>query len=111
MMIAGVNIKKGAMIVVSSGLGKYKSAYIDSRKFRPERFETEVPALQRYEHIPFYEGKRKCIGYNLALMNMRLLIGYTINKFELKVDDDLEIIMDIFLYKVKNPFIKIKLRN
>ena len=42
---------------------------------------------------------------------MKMMIGYTMNHFELKVDDDYEIIMDKAVYQCSNPLVKIKLRN
>ena len=111
MVISGVKIPRGSMLNVATGINKWNDRFIDAKKFRPERYETEVPKLKYYEYIPFYEGRRKCLGYNFALMNMRLMIGYTINTFELKVDDGFEIIMDKAVYQCSNPLVKIKLRN
>ena len=111
MKITGVNIPKGTMIFVSTGSNCQKSAFIDSRKFRPERHETEVPSLKTYEFVPFMEGKRKCLGYRFAFMMMRLMIGYTMSKFEMQIDDDFDIVMELWLYKVKDATINLKLRN
>jgi len=77
----------------------------------PERFETEVPSLDKYAYIPFYEGKRKCLGYNLADLSMKLLIGNIIDKYETKVEEDYKMCMALdAVYCVQHPYLMMKLK-
>ena len=112
MTLAGVNYKKGNIIVVPVAWKRHSKSYINAKEFRPERFEEEVPSLERYNYVPFYEGKRKCIGYVLAQMNMNLLLGYVIDKLDFKVEKDYKISMGYdAVYNVTNPIINVKLRK
>lgn len=77
--VAGVTLKKGFYIGIPVSIKKWNKKYGDAREFRPERFETEIDKLEKYEYSPFIDGKRKCIGYNLAEMNLKLMIGYLVN--------------------------------
>ena len=109
---AGIKCRKGSFVLVPTGITKWKDKYIDAKKFRPERFETEVPKLQKFEFLPFFEGKRKCVGYNLAEMNIKFLMGYLMNNLEMEVPEKHQIIMGVDgLYKCLNPMINIKLKN
>ena len=60
---------------------------------------------------PFYEGRRKCLGYNVADVNMRLLIGNIIKRFDLVMDESRPMKFRIAgLWEVANPLVKIRLR-
>ena len=60
---------------------------------------------------PFYEGRRKCLGYNVANLNMRLLIGNMIKRFDLVMDDSRPMKFGVAaLWEVSNPLVKIRLR-
>ena len=109
---AGIKCRKGSIVVVPTGLVRWNKKYIDAKKFRPERFETEVPNLQRFDYLPFLAGKRKCLGYSLAEMNVKILMGYLINKLEMEVPEKHEIKMRTNgLYQCVNPMVNIKLKN
>jgi len=112
MTIAGTKVTKGNIIIFPVSWKRYNDNFINAKEFRPERFEEEVPSLERFNYVPFYEGKRKCLGYILAQMNMNLLIGYFLDKFEVKVDKDYKINMAIdAVYNCSNPIIGVKLRT
>jgi cytochrome P450 len=60
--------------------------YPNSKQFRPERF------LERqytpYEFIPFGGGSRLCLGYALAMLEMKLVIASIVSKYNLKLADN-----------------------
>ena len=60
--------------------------YPNSKKFQPERF------LERqytpYEFIPFGGGVRLCLGYALAMLEMKLVIASIISKYNLELADN-----------------------
>ena len=110
-VIAGVKFSKGTKIVVVTAGNKYDKKFIDSHAFRPERFENEVPKFKRYDYIPFFEGKGKCPGYQMATFMMQIMMGYLNNKLELSVEKNYQIIMDSkSSYHCSNPKMDVKLR-
>ena len=108
--IAGVKFPKGTKVGTQVGNNKYNKKFIDAKEFRPERFESEVPKLGKFDYIPFYDGKRKCLGYQLGLVNMKILIGYMINKFELNAENYQVRMGGYGPYFCANPILDIKLR-
>ncbi|MEM8720131.1 MAG: cytochrome P450 [Cyanobacteria bacterium P01_G01_bin.39] len=60
--------------------------YPNSQQFRPERF------LERqytpYEFLPFGGGVRLCLGYALAMLEMKLVIASIVSKYNLELADN-----------------------
>jgi hypothetical protein len=114
MEICGIIIPKGHCIMSPVGWNRGKPYYVDALKFRPERFEEEVPRLekeQRAAHTPFYEGRRKCLGYVLAEMSVKLMVGSVLKMYELENRQDGEIRMENnFSYSTADPKIAIKMK-
>ena len=109
--IAGVELQKGTLIHFGHAFNSLNTQYVNAGTFNPLRFEEEVPKLDRYFYHPFGEGKRKCIGYSLADVNMRLLMGYTLNKTCIEVDEDYQVkFVNKGIYSCANPIVKMKLR-
>jgi hypothetical protein len=113
MELCGVKIPKGHYIMTPTGWNRDKPHFIDALKFRPERFEEEVPKLekeQRAAHTPYYEGKRKCLGFPVGELSVKLIVGYMLKMFEFENRHDEEIRMMINVaYEVVDPKIAIKL--
>ena len=66
---------------------------------------------QRASHTPFYEGRRKCMGYVQGEMSVKLLVGNMLKMFELENRQDGEIRMEINTsYAAADPKIAIKLK-
>ncbi|MEL7037125.1 MAG: cytochrome P450 [Cyanobacteria bacterium J06592_8] len=59
--------------------------YPNSKQFQPERF------LERqyspYEFLPFGGGTRLCLGYALAMLEMKLVIASIVSKYNLALAD------------------------
>ncbi len=57
--------------------------YPNSKQFQPERF------LQRqyspYEFLPFGGGVRLCLGYALAMLEMKLVLASILSKYNLEL--------------------------
>ena len=112
MEICGMTIPTGTTIIPPIGWNRDKPYFVDGAKFRPERFEEEVPKLQKEQlasHTPYYEGKRKCLGYPLGEMSVKLLIGTMLKMFEFENRQDGEIRMVIKVaYEAADPKIGVK---
>ncbi|MGL5793783.1 MAG: cytochrome P450 [Waterburya sp.] len=60
--------------------------YPEAKKFKPERFlEREYST---YEFMPFGGGNRRCIGYALALLEMKLVLATVLTKYDLTLASD-----------------------
>lgn len=85
--IAGYKLQPGNVV----GIGIYllhrqENLYPEPNKFKPERFiERQFSA---YEFMPFGGGMRKCIGYELALYLMKLILGTIVFNYKLRLADN-----------------------
>jgi cytochrome P450 len=60
--------------------------YPEPKKFKPERFiEREYSP---YEFLPFGGGNRRCIGYALALLEMKLVLAKILKEWDLSLTSD-----------------------
>ncbi|AOJ05625.1 cytochrome [Burkholderia mayonis] len=51
--------------------------------FDPENFASEAAARHRFVYFPFGGGMRKCIGFQTALLQMRVLVAVVAQHFDL----------------------------
>ncbi|KAF2192569.1 cytochrome protein [Zopfia rhizophila CBS 207.26] len=57
----------------------------DVHKFRPERFLMEnADKLTPHAYRPFEKGPRNCIGQELALLEMKVILVLTVREFDVK---------------------------
>ncbi|KAK3601082.1 hypothetical protein CHS0354_024788 [Potamilus streckersoni] len=83
--IRGYHIPKGIQIFpdISSVLSD-PVIWGDPESFRPERFISDKGTLFKPdEFIPFFTGKRNCLGESLARMELLLFISALVQRFEL----------------------------
>ncbi|NER26130.1 MAG: cytochrome P450 [Symploca sp. SIO1C4] len=60
--------------------------YQQASQFKPERFiERQYSA---YEYLPFGGGNRLCIGYALAMLEMKLVLATILSRYQLALVDD-----------------------
>ncbi|MEM6838764.1 MAG: cytochrome P450 [Cyanobacteria bacterium P01_C01_bin.120] len=60
--------------------------YPQSHEFRPERFLERQYAA--YEFMPFGGGARRCIGYALAMYELKIILGTLLSNFEFALASD-----------------------
>lgn len=60
--------------------------YPDSHLFKPERFLERQ--YSSYEFLPFGGGNRRCIGYALALLEMKLVLAKILSEWDLTLSSD-----------------------
>ncbi|KAL3862691.1 hypothetical protein ACJMK2_008644 [Sinanodonta woodiana] len=83
--IRGFRIPKGMQIMpdINSVLSD-PAIWGDPENFRPDRFVSEEGTLLKPdEFIPFFTGRRNCIGESLARMELFLFISALVQRFEI----------------------------
>jgi cytochrome P450 len=74
--IAGVDVPKGAHVLVSQYASHRSAAYFsEPDTFQPERWENDFEAsLPRGAYFPFGAGTRKCLGDQFALLESHIIL-------------------------------------
>ncbi|KAH7025121.1 isotrichodermin C-15 hydroxylase [Microdochium trichocladiopsis] len=71
-------------------LYRSKQFWTDAEEFHPERWLNEDPRYEgdsRELFKPFFTGSRDCIGQNLAIMELRLILARMIYNFDMEFAD------------------------
>lgn len=87
--INGYSIKKGTLIFIStSNLHRDERHWKSPEIFNPTRFSPITSKNRdRGVYMPFGLGQRMCIGNNLALMEIQLLVAVLCQHFDFKLDE------------------------
>jgi unspecific monooxygenase len=85
--IAGQGFEAETTIMPSIYLVHYREAlYPQAQHFKPERF------LERdyspSEYFPFGGGSRRCLGYALAQLEMKLVLATILSQYQLALAED-----------------------
>jgi cytochrome P450 family 110 len=85
--VMGNQFPAGKMLAPTIYLTHHREdLYPEARQFKPERF------LERqyspYEFLPFGGGNRRCIGYALALLEMKLVLATILKNSDLSLASD-----------------------
>ena len=68
------------------GLHHREDLYPEPKQFKPERFlERQYSA---WEFIPFGGGNRRCLGYALAMLEIKLVLATILTEFPLQLTDE-----------------------
>ena len=83
--VAGYHLPAGVTVIPAIGLVHASSAvYDDPAEFRPERMlGAAAVKLSPTTWLPFGGGNRRCLGANLALAEMRIVLGEVLRRVEL----------------------------
>jgi cytochrome P450 len=80
--IGGISYPPGVALIPNAYLLHHDPAiYPEPYAFRPERFLERPPGT--YTWIPFGGGRRRCLGANLAMLEMKLVIRTVLERCEL----------------------------
>jgi len=83
--IGGLDVPRGTIIQVArSMLHQDKDAWgPDAGEFHPDRFANGVAAACRLAgmYMPFGHGPRTCIGQNLAMVELKVVLGRLLSRF------------------------------
>ncbi|RCJ37921.1 cytochrome P450 [Nostoc minutum NIES-26] len=85
--IAGYQFDSETTLMPSIYLVHYREdLYPNAQQFKPERF------LERQyspcEYLPFGGGSRRCLGYALAQLEMKLVLATILSKYQLALTED-----------------------
>jgi len=85
--IAGYSFDAETTLMPSIYLTHYREdLYPQPHQFKPERFLTRQYSLAEY--LPFGGGNRRCLGYALAELEMKLVLAKILSKYRLALVDD-----------------------
>lgn len=80
------DIPAGATILVSPYATHYHPGlWPDPERFDPERFDPAAAERPKFAYFPFGGGPRVCIGNNLALMEMQLVVAMIAQHYQLRL--------------------------
>lgn len=82
--IEGIHIPRGVMVLpYIYGLHRDPDLWPDPEVFDPDRFEDEaVKRRHPSAHIPFGGGPRKCVGSNMAMLQMLLVLSEFVRRYD-----------------------------
>jgi cytochrome P450 len=85
--VGGFHIPQGSSVFLTPYVTHRHPAFWDNPEaFDPERFTSEqVASRPRFAYFPFGGGQRQCIGNNMALLQMQLLLVMMAQRFRLQV--------------------------
>ncbi|MDJ0702745.1 MAG: cytochrome P450 [Leptolyngbyaceae cyanobacterium MO_188.B28] len=87
MTIADYWFDAGTILMPSNYLVHYREdIYPNARQFKPERFLDRQYSPSEY--FPFGGGNRRCLGYALALLEMKLVLATILSQYQLALADD-----------------------
>jgi cytochrome P450 len=85
--LAGVPIRRGAMVVVAPYvLHRHRALWADPDRFDPNRFLNGArDTIDRFAYLPFGIGPRICIGAALALQEATIVVATVMRHFSLEL--------------------------
>jgi cytochrome P450 len=85
--IEGIHIPRGVMVLPYIwGMHRDPRLWPDPEVFDPSRFEDEaVRSRHPSAHSPFGGGPRKCIGSNMAILQMLLVLAELIRRYDVQL--------------------------
>ncbi|KAI1125518.1 isotrichodermin C-15 hydroxylase [Nemania abortiva] len=104
--IVGIPVPKDTVVGIWPwALYRSPALWTDPNEFHPERFlgDPSYANDARDAFKPFFTGSRDCIGQNLALIEMRLILAYMLFNFDMQRTADPN--SKDWVHKQKNLFI------
>ena len=109
--LGGYELQDNSLIVVAPGVVHVHPDYWDDpTSFRPERFnEAESKTRPQFAYFPFGGGARKCIGMQLAMMEMKTIIALVCSRFSFDLKPGAGVKARVGLTQQPYPTIPIRL--
>ncbi|KAI0551224.1 isotrichodermin C-15 hydroxylase [Xylaria curta] len=89
--IVGIPVPENTVVGIWPwALYRAPALWADPNEFHPERFLVDAKYVNdaREAFKPFFTGSRDCIGQNLALIEMRLVLAHMVFNFDMKRTTD-----------------------
>ena len=88
--LGGYHVPAGTSVLLTPYASHHDPAqWEDPEAFDPDRFLPERSAGRpRYAYLPFGGGRRQCIGWYLALLELRMIVATVAQRFRLLVEPD-----------------------
>ena len=78
-----IKIKKGDTVAVCHGaMSNNTKFYKNPRTFDPDRFLQKSDMTDPFTWVPFSQGKRVCLGQNLAMLEAKVIIIHFIKRYD-----------------------------
>lgn len=86
-VIRGMRIPKGSLVIASQWVThRHPDVWEDAERFDPERFETErAKSIPRHAYFPFGLGPQTCVGKNLAMMELPMILAAMMQRFRVEL--------------------------
>jgi cytochrome P450 len=94
--LGGYTVKKGDNIVLAPyAVHRNKDYWPDPETFDPDRFLPErIKPMHKYTYFPFGGGARLCIGNNISMMEMQILLAMICSRYSFSVIDKTNLVLE-----------------
>lgn len=114
LVLKDLRIRKGDSLSVNyPGMMNKEEVFPDPEIFKLDRFSKEnEKAIPKYQYIPFFVGKRNCLGKHLAELMIKLITCHFIRTYDHKIPVGVEYyVQNILTNQVANPFVDVRLKK
>jgi cytochrome P450 len=103
--VGGVRVPRGTPVLVLNGhVGSLEDNFTRATEFRPERWLEDVERRGEVHNLkafmPFGSGPRFCPGRQLAMLQIKMVLGMLCRDFELVKPPDAEPLRDMYNFTV-----------
>ncbi|CAD8075858.1 unnamed protein product [Paramecium sonneborni] len=112
--IQNLKIEKGTYVAALTTAPSWSSKYFnDPNKFDYKRWLSQRPIQEDngYVFVPFSAGGRNCIGQHMAMMTMKIMIGQILRKYDVIVDQTVQVTFPLVLFIQYSPKNLVKLEK
>ena len=91
--LGGVHIPAGTLVIpYLYGTHRNPAHWSDVEAFDPDRFTKDArKGLHKFAYVPFGGGPRICVGNNMALMQMLLIIATLVRRYDISAADEAQV--------------------
>ena len=114
LVLKDLHIRKGdAVSVTYAGLMFNDAVFPDANTFKIDRFAKENEKAQpKYQYIPFFVGKRNCLGKHLAELMVKLITCHFCRTYDYQTPAGVEYyIENVMITHMANPLVDVRLKQ